>query len=136
MSKRDPSVTLRQILEHARRVQELSATTLPEILNDWKLAAAFEREMEILGEAVKRLPADMTAKYPSIPWKQIAGTRDRISHGAGASPRIHFAQAYSCVPFRRTEPVSVRVQRWLGAPCGKLWLLSSGAPNQLTRRVR
>jgi uncharacterized protein with HEPN domain len=37
--------------------------------------------MEILGEAVKRLPADMTAKYPSMPWKQIAGTRDRISHG-------------------------------------------------------
>lgn len=43
--------------------------------------AAFEREMEILGEAVKRLPVEMTAKYPSIPWKQIAGARDRISHG-------------------------------------------------------
>ncbi|MDO8540821.1 MAG: DUF86 domain-containing protein [Opitutaceae bacterium] len=81
MSKRDPKVTLRQILEHARRVQELSTTTLQVILNDWKLSAAFEREMEILGEAVKRLPADLVARYPGIPWKQIAGTRDRISHG-------------------------------------------------------
>jgi uncharacterized protein with HEPN domain len=82
MSRRDPKITLRQILEHARRVQELSTTrTLPEVLADWKLAAAFEREMEILGEGVKRLPSDLVARYPQIPWKQIAGTRDRISHG-------------------------------------------------------
>lgn len=82
MSRRDPRVTLHQILEHARRVQELSTTgTLPEILADWKLAAAFEREMEILGEGVKRLPPDLVSRYPQIPWKQIAGTRDRISHG-------------------------------------------------------
>jgi uncharacterized protein with HEPN domain len=81
MSKRDPRVTLRQILEHARRVQELSTATLPVILNDWKLSSAFEREMEILGEAVKRLPTDVVARYAEIPWKQIAGTRDRISHG-------------------------------------------------------
>lgn len=67
MSKRDPKITLRQLLEHARRVQELSTKTLPEILNDWKLSAAFEREMEILGEAAKRLPADLVARYPQIP---------------------------------------------------------------------
>lgn len=81
MSKRDPKVTLRQILEHARRVQEPSTTTLQDILKDWRLSAAFEREMEILGEAVKRLPSDLVARHPQIPWKQIAGTRDRISHG-------------------------------------------------------
>lgn len=82
MSKRDPTVTLRQIVEHSRRVQELTTThTLAAILSDWKLAAAFEREMEILGEAAKRLPVDLISSYPQIPWKQIAGTRDRISHG-------------------------------------------------------
>ncbi len=81
MSKRDPRVTLRQILEHARRVQELTTATLFMILNDGKLSSAFEREMEILGEAVKRLPADLVARYPEIPWKQKAGTRDRLSHG-------------------------------------------------------
>jgi uncharacterized protein with HEPN domain len=82
MSRRDPSVTLRQILVHARRLQELTVTSsLPAITQDWKLASAFEREMEILGEAVKRLPATLLAQYPEIPWKQIAGTRDRLSHG-------------------------------------------------------
>ena|SRR5665213_1061017 len=82
MSKHDPKVTLRQIVEPTGRIEELcTAYTLPELLKDWKLAAAFEREMQVLGEAVKRLPADMAARYPQIPWKQIAGTRDRISHG-------------------------------------------------------
>jgi uncharacterized protein with HEPN domain len=82
MSKRDPKVTLLQIIEHTGRIQELcSAYSLPDLLKDWKLTAAFEREMQVLGEAVKRLPLDLTARYSQIPWKQIAGTRDRISHG-------------------------------------------------------
>ena len=73
---------MRQILVHARRLQELTATSsLSAIVQDWKLAAALEREMEILGEAVKRLPASLLAQHPEIPWKQIAGTRDRLSHG-------------------------------------------------------
>jgi len=37
--------------------------------------------MEVLGEAVKRLPPDLCLKYPAVPWKLIAGMRDRISHG-------------------------------------------------------
>jgi len=54
MSRHDPRVTLRQIVEHTGRIQELCSTyTLPDLLSDWKLTAAFEREMEILGEAVK-----------------------------------------------------------------------------------
>jgi uncharacterized protein with HEPN domain len=82
MSRHDPRVTLRQIAEHARRIRELSATcTLPELLQDWRLSAAFERELEILGEAVKRLPPELRARHPEVPWQQIAGTRDRLSHG-------------------------------------------------------
>lgn len=82
MSKHDPAVTLQQLLAHAGRVRELAINTrLEALLQDWKLTAAFEREMEIIGEAVKRLPSELTASYPSIPWKAIAGTRDHLSHG-------------------------------------------------------
>jgi uncharacterized protein with HEPN domain len=82
MSRHDPRVTLEQLAEHARRIRELAATyTLPVLLNDWKLSAAFEREMEVIGEAVKRLPVDLRQRYPEVPWQQIAGTRDRLSHG-------------------------------------------------------
>jgi uncharacterized protein with HEPN domain len=37
--------------------------------------------MEVLGEAVKRLLPDLTARYPAVDWRGIAGMRDRLSHG-------------------------------------------------------
>jgi hypothetical protein len=44
MSRHDPRVTLRQILDHAQRAQELCAqNTLPQILADWQKRAAFAR---------------------------------------------------------------------------------------------
>ena len=60
MSRHDPKITLRQIADYARRAQELCAQNeLPAILTDWHKRLAFERVMEILGEAVKRLPPDL-----------------------------------------------------------------------------
>ena len=40
-----------------------------------------ESDTEIVGEATKRLPADFREQYPDIPWKKMAGMRDRIIHG-------------------------------------------------------
>ena len=55
MSKHDPKVTLRQLTDYALRAQELCAQNdLPAILTDWQKRMAFERVMEIIGEAVKR----------------------------------------------------------------------------------
>ena len=42
--------------------------------------SAVIRELEIIGEAVKNIPPDVTAKYPEIPWKKIAGMRDKLIH--------------------------------------------------------
>ncbi len=41
---------------------------------------AFVRSLEIIGEAVKNIPASVKTEYPQIPWKRIAGTRDRLIH--------------------------------------------------------
>jgi len=38
------------------------------------------RRLEIIGEAVKNIPDDFRAKYPDIPWRQIAGMRDVLIH--------------------------------------------------------
>ena len=38
------------------------------------------RKLEIIGEAVKQLPVSFTQRYPTIPWKQIAGMRDKLIH--------------------------------------------------------
>lgn len=38
------------------------------------------RRITIIGEATKRLTKEFRAEHPSIPWKQIAGMRDVLSH--------------------------------------------------------
>lgn len=48
---------------------------------DFRINYAVVRALEIIGEAAKRLPEDLRQKYPDIPWKGMAGMRDRIIHG-------------------------------------------------------
>ena len=41
---------------------------------------ASNKNFEIIGEATKRVPAEIKGKYPQIPWKMMAGTRDKLIH--------------------------------------------------------
>jgi uncharacterized protein with HEPN domain len=69
-------------MDYAGRARQLcTQNSLAQILADWQKRAAFERVMEVLGEAVKRLPTELKAKYPAVDWRGIAGMRDRVSHG-------------------------------------------------------
>ena len=47
---------------------------------DKKTIAAVIRNLEIIGEAAKNVPSFIRHEYPSIPWKQMAGIRDKIIH--------------------------------------------------------
>ncbi len=49
--------------------------------NDLRTTYAVTRALEIVGEAARRLPLDFRDLYPDIPWKDMAGMRDRIIHG-------------------------------------------------------
>jgi len=49
-------------------------------VNDKVIVRTFVRSLEIIGEAVKHLPAEFREKYPEIPWKDIAGIRDKLIH--------------------------------------------------------
>ena len=42
--------------------------------------AAVVRQIEIIGEAVKRLSMEIRDTYPDIPWKKMAGMRDVLIH--------------------------------------------------------
>ena len=44
------------------------------------LNSAVIRQLEIIGEAVKNLSADLRARRPEIPWARIAGMRDVLIH--------------------------------------------------------
>jgi len=49
-------------------------------INDPVLIRASVRSIEVIGEAVKNLPQDFKEKYASLPWKEIAGMRDKLIH--------------------------------------------------------
>ncbi len=38
------------------------------------------RQFEVIGEATKRLSTDLRLQYPDIPWRQMAGMRDKLIH--------------------------------------------------------
>ena len=50
-------------------------------LKDKKTQRAFARSIEIIGEAVKNISNDVIIKYEEVPWRSIAGMRDKLIHG-------------------------------------------------------
>ena len=54
--------------------------TKEDFVNDETLKRAFTRSLEIIGEATKKIPADVKLKWSSIQWKEMAGMRDRLIH--------------------------------------------------------
>lgn len=49
-------------------------------LEDETLKRAVARSLEVIGEAAKNIPADYQKQFTSIPWKSMAGMRDRLIH--------------------------------------------------------
>jgi uncharacterized protein with HEPN domain len=47
---------------------------------DDKTSYAVVRCLEIIGEAAKNIPDSVRGKYPEIPWRQMAGMRDKVIH--------------------------------------------------------
>jgi uncharacterized protein with HEPN domain len=54
--------------------------TFEEFSADRKTAFAVLRCREIIGEASKNVPAVIRRRYPAIPWKKMAGMRDKVIH--------------------------------------------------------
>jgi uncharacterized protein with HEPN domain len=47
---------------------------------DDKTASAVIRKFEIIGEATKQIPDEVRKNYPGVPWKEMAGMRDKLIH--------------------------------------------------------
>ena len=78
---RDPGLFLQDILDAGRKVQVLVLNMdLPAFSSDWRTRDAVLHNLEVIGEAVKRIPDGLKAGFPGIPWKRIAGFRDVLAH--------------------------------------------------------
>jgi uncharacterized protein with HEPN domain len=81
MSERADGDLLNDIREAVRRIRVYTdATTYERFLGDIKTQDAVVRNLEIIGEATKNLSAQLRGKYPDVPWKGMAGVRDRLIH--------------------------------------------------------
>jgi len=78
---RDAAACLADMLDYARDAQAFVAgMTAETFASDRKTQFAVLRALEVIGEAAKRVPADVQARYPDIPWRQINGMRNVIAH--------------------------------------------------------
>lgn len=80
MSK-DPKEYLRHIQDECLYIINVSENLLFEdFMRDETLKRASVRSLEIRGEASKKIPSEFKVKWKSIPWKNMAGMRDRLIH--------------------------------------------------------
>ena len=81
MSKREAAAVIQDIREAVSRIMSYtSKMEYGDFLQDYRTQDAVIRNIEILGEAAKLLSDEAREKYPGIPWKDIAGTRDKLIH--------------------------------------------------------
>ncbi len=78
--KRDIRDFLNDILMYsakAREVFERAKQPLDRLSDDGMILLHC---LQVIGEAAKRIPAEIKERYPDIPWKKVAGLRDRLIH--------------------------------------------------------
>lgn len=81
MKKRNNLFFLKDIENSVRKILNYTENIdFETFLSDEKTIDAVERNFEIIGEAVKSLTDDFKNTYPAIPFRQIAGMRDKIIH--------------------------------------------------------
>jgi uncharacterized protein with HEPN domain len=80
LSWRDPA-NLWDMLVAAEKVQRfLESKTFEDFLKDEMLRAAVERNLEIVGEAARRVSEELKQEHPEIPWSQIIAQRNVLIH--------------------------------------------------------
>lgn len=81
MSRRDPHLTLSQMLAYAREARELArGRTRADLDRERLLELSVLRILEVIGEAATRLPDEVRERHPEVPWGSVVGLRNRLIH--------------------------------------------------------
>lgn len=81
MSERTYLDFLQDIVYCLEKAQSfIAGMTFEEFSTDEKTHFAVVRALEIVGEATKKLPPDLRGRYPTLPWREMAGMRDKLVH--------------------------------------------------------
>ena len=78
---RDPRLYLEDIVEYATIAIDFAAGMTADALTaDRRTYFAVLHALGVVGEAAKKLPPELRDEVPNVPWRQIAGFRDRLVH--------------------------------------------------------
>ncbi|MCC7048511.1 MAG: DUF86 domain-containing protein [Alphaproteobacteria bacterium] len=73
---------LHHILQAIERIDTyLQSVDRLQFMADAMMQDAVIRNIEIIGEATRRLSTDLTVANAEVPWREIAGMRNRLAHG-------------------------------------------------------
>lgn len=79
--ERDNTVYLQHILDAINQVAEYLQGIDEQVFLERRLIQdGVIRQIEIIGEATRRVSKDLREDYPHIPWRAIAGMRDKLIH--------------------------------------------------------
>lgn len=78
---KDPLVYIKHIRDCINRISSYTKDINEDsFLENFLIQDAVIRNLEIIGEAVKKIPVPFREKYTGIEWKKIAGMRDKLIH--------------------------------------------------------
>jgi len=81
MSKRDWKILFEDIIESINKIEEYTLGLSFEDFEENNLITdAVVRNIEIIGEAAKNVPAEIQNQFTDIPWQKLRGIRNRIVH--------------------------------------------------------
>ena len=81
MKKREYGDYLEDISDSINAIEEfVKGMEFEDFTKDRKTIFAVVRCIEIIGEATKNIPKSIKSRYPEIPWKDMAGMRDKVIH--------------------------------------------------------
>jgi uncharacterized protein with HEPN domain len=78
---RDYEIYLKDILEAIAKIRDYtSGFSFEDFADDPKTRDAVVRNLEVIGEAVKKIPPEVRLRAPEVEWKRMAGLRDVLIH--------------------------------------------------------